>query len=488
MGFKIFFMDASNKVPEVYIEGVPLFPPSIQPVETAIPVFIGYTEKAMGMDGRNRKLIPQRITSLFEYETCFGGAEVEKAIAVTLTEAVDAWGQLQQLTATAAFVPPGSSRHNLYYAIQLFYANGGGPCYVISVGLYSETNFGQRLDVTPFQDGLQVMATLAEPTLVAFPEGQHIDTAENYYRLQDATLEHCATAGNRFALIEVYETGAHITQTMESFRNGIGNSHLDYGAAYFPNLVTTFQPNYAEADVVISHVQIVNGILSAAAPLDKLRLSDERLKQGPYYVRAKEAIKKLNVVMPPGAAVAGAITQVDNNRGVWKAPANVSLNSVKAPALMISDRDQELMNVDPQSGKSVNAIRAFTGKGVLVWGARTLAGNNNEWHYIPVRRFMSMVVASVRTALMPFTVEPNEMATWFKVRVMIENFLAQQWKQGALQGAKPEEAFYVKVGLNQTMTAQDVADGVMIIEIGMAVLRPAEFILLRINQKMQTTG
>ena len=112
-------MDALNKVPEVYIEGVPLFSPSIQPVETAIPVFIGYTEKAKGMDDRDLKLIPQRITSLFEYETCFGGAEPETAIRVTLIEAVDAWGQLQQLTATAAFVPPGPSRHNLYYAVMV---------------------------------------------------------------------------------------------------------------------------------------------------------------------------------------------------------------------------------------------------------------------------------------------------------------------------------------------------------------------------------
>jgi phage tail sheath protein FI len=141
--------------------------------------------------------------------------------------------------------------------------------------------------------------------------------------------------------------------------------------------------------------------------------------------------------------------------------------------------------VDTTAGKSINAIRAFTGKGTLVWGARTLAGNDNEWRYVSVRRFFNMVEESVKKASGQFVFEPNDANTWVKVRAMIENFLTLQWRAGALAGIKAEHAFFVRVGLNQTMTAEDVLAGFMIVEIGMAVVRPAEFIILRFSHLMQ---
>ena len=133
----------------------------------------------------------------------------------------------------------------------------------------------------------------------------------------------------------------------------------------------------------------------------------------------------------------------------------------------------------------MNALRSFTGKGILVWGARTLAGNDNEWKYVPVRRFFNMVEESVEKATAQFVFEPNDANTWVKVRAMIENFLILQWRAGALAGAKPEQAFYVRVGLGETMTADDILNGIMNIEIGMAAVRPAEFIVLKFSHKMQ---
>ena len=142
------------------------------------------------------------------------------------------------------------------------------------------------------------------------------------------------------------------------------------------------------------------------------------------------------------------------------------------------------MNVDATAGKSVNAIRAFVGKGTLVWGARTLAGNDNEWRYVNVRRFFNFVEESVKKATEQFVFEPNDANTWVRVQAMIENFLTVLWRQGALQGVKPEHAFYVAVGLGKTMTALDILEGRMIVEIGMAAVRPAEFIILRFSHKM----
>lgn len=203
------------------------------------------------------------------------------------------------------------------------------------------------------------------------------------------------------------------------------------------------------------------------------------------YRNIYDAIKAQGVVLPPSGAVAGAFAMVDEDRGVWKSPANVSFQAVKGPAINVTHEEQENLNVDPDAGKSVNAIRAFTGKGTLIWGARTLAGNDNEWRYVSVRRFFIMVEESVKKASSQFVFEANDANTWVKVRAMIENFLVLQWRAGALAGAKQDHAFYVRVGLGQTMTVQDILNGVMNVEIGLAVVRPAEFIILKFSHKMQ---
>jgi len=196
-------------------------------------------------------------------------------------------------------------------------------------------------------------------------------------------------------------------------------------------------------------------------------------------------IYNLPITLPPSSAIAGVYARVDRDRGVWKAPANVSLNYVIKPTVQITNTIQDNLNIDTVAGKSINAIRTFTGKGTLVWGSRTLAGNDSEWRYVPVRRFFNMAEESIKKATEQFVFEPNDANTWIRVRAMIENFLILQWRAGALAGAKPEQAFYVRIGLGQTMSAMDILDGKMIIEIGLAVVRPAEFIILRFSHKMQ---
>jgi phage tail sheath protein FI len=224
-------------------------------------------------------------------------------------------------------------------------------------------------------------------------------------------------------------------------------------------------------------------ILSSANAYKK-SAQDILYSQHPYISKWVTAIKKEMGKVPPSGSVAGIYARVDNLRGVWKAPANESLNSVTGPTFNVSAEEQGGMNVDPTAGKSINIIRSFIGKGTLIWGARTLAGNDNEWRYVNVRRFFNMVEESSKKATEQFVFEPNDANTWVKVQGMIENFLTTMWRQGALQGAKPEHAFYVAVGLGKTMTALDILEGRMIVEIGMAVVRPAEFIILRFSHKM----
>ena len=232
--------------------------------------------------------------------------------------------------------------------------------------------------------------------------------------------------------------------------------------------------------VVISYSSLIVNAASSYA-----KTNDQSLALSfPVYKSILAGTSSSLTSMPPSGAIVGIYAAVDNARGVWKAPANVSLSNVIAPAVTFKASELDALNVDVVAGKSINAIRSFTGKGTLVFGARTLAGNDNEWRYVPVRRFFNMVEESSKKATEPFVFEPNDANTWVKIQGMLENFLTTLWRAGALQGAKPEHAFYVAVGLGKTMTSLDILEGRLIVEIGMAVVRPAEFIILRFSHKL----
>ncbi len=257
-------------------------------------------------------------------------------------------------------------------------------------------------------------------------------------------------------------------------------------ASIYGTSATAYVTNIS-ARVLTLYNNVVNYILNFRNEIDNLisNLELQLIASSAVYANITQAIKNEGIIVPPSGAVAGVYASVDATRGVWKAPANVSLNTVIEPMVTINDNMQDDLNVDVNAGKSINAIRAFTGKGILVWGARTLEGNSNDWRYISVRRFYIMVEETVKKAAFQFVFEPNDGKTWVRLRAMIENYLSNLWSQGALAGAKPEAAYYVKVGLGQTMTFQDVLDGKMIVEIGMAPVRPAEFIILRFSQVQQ---
>jgi phage tail sheath protein FI len=395
------------------------------------------------------------------------------------------------------------SRHNMHSAVRFFYANGGGPCYIVSVGGYKPA-VGDGLSLTDFFDvgtgkGLEAIAKEDEPTLIIFPEGQNM-VESNYYALLGHALAQCGDLQDRFCIMDIFNSGEDLVTSSDldgaigNFRNGFASGFNNYGAAYFPNLKTVYSYDYDEAQTNIVHtVDGNNGPFngkslkeistppSLTSPLSPVDSSFNL----PAYNLLKQALNtQFPVVLPPSPAVAGIYAAVDATRGVWKAPANTGLQDVIGTTFQISDELQENMNIDA-SGKSVNAIRAFTGKGILVWGARTLDGNSNDFKYISVRRFFIMVEESSRKAANVFVFEPNDGNTWVRVRAMIENYLTNLWRLGALAGSKPEQAFYVKVGLGQTMTFDDILNGRMIVEIGMAPVRPAEFIILRFSQIQQ---
>lgn len=470
-------MATSYKTPGVYVAEISKLPPSVAEVETAIPAFIGYTEQDTynGLSLLNK---PTRIKSLKEYEEIFGFPQ-----ATTLAITVNTVSGENVLIGDVTITPIA---FRMYYALQLYFANGGGPCYITCTGKYASAAATSALKYGQFKLGLDAVHKEDEPTILLFPDAPSLDSTE-FYQIQVDALTQSAELMDRVAVIDVFTTTGTETFAAQAiaFRTAIGNNYLSYGAAYYPWLRTTLIPFINEA------TQAVTG---GSIPANSFLRLDETtpgvdLTKSIYHVNSKlyfdikKSLEKNNIVLPPSCAVAGIYCQVDNSRGVWKAPANVSLTMVKEPMVRIDDEDQKDMNVTG-TGKSVNAIRLFSGKGILVWGARTLAGNDNEWRYISVRRFYNMVEESVKKASEPFVFEPNDGNTWAKVKGMIENFLTLQWRAGALMGAKPEDAFFVHVGLGETMTALDIFEGRMIVEIGMAVVRPAEFIILRFSHKM----
>jgi phage tail sheath protein FI len=458
--------------PGVYIEEISKFPPSITAVETAIPTFIGFTETAIA-DGKSVVGTAVRISSLLEYETIYGGPQKEENLIVTITES-DTSGIRYTVSYDEAD-GKGLSKHIMYYSLQQFYANGGGPCYIISVGGYQA--FGTPLEgQDDFLDALTELKKQDEPTLILFPEGQNMPP-DMYKTLLEAALMQCFELKDRFVIMDLFNDGTElktegaILNAANEFRSAISSpqAHLSYGAVYFPNIRSTFDYAYDPETVTI-----VGRPSAEYADLNNLDKSNVRL-----------AIANYSIILPPSASVAGVYARVDNARGVWKAPANEGLLAVSGVTCEVSDQIQRNLNVDVNAGKSVNVIRFFPGRGIKVWGARTLDGNSNEWRYVSVRRYFNMVEESTKKASEGFVFEPNDANTWVKVKAMIENFLINQWRSGALAGAKPEHAFYVKIGINETMTAFDILEGKMIVEIGLAVVRPAEFIILKFSHKMQ---
>ncbi|PQQ38208.1 phage tail sheath family protein [Photorhabdus laumondii] len=181
--------------------------------------------------------------------------------------------------------------------------------------------------------------------------------------------------------------------------------------------------------------------------------------------------------IPPSAAIAGTYCSVDRTRGVWKAPANVVLQGGVKPKFKVTDDLQGTYN----TGKAINMIREFPNTGVTVWGARTLDDSDN-WRYIPVRRLFNSAERDIKNAMSFAVFEPNSQPTWKAVHRAIDNYLYALWQQGALAGNKPQEAYFAQIGKGITMTDDDIKQGKMIVKVGMAAVRPAEFIILQFSQ------
>ena len=252
------------KTPGVYIKEIPLFPPSIAEVETAIPAFIGYTERAT-INGTDLTLKPTRISSLLEYETMFGTAQKENAITITITDSVDS-GVIVSRTIVANSDVLRRSRFKMYYSLQMFFANGGGPCYIVSTGTYENNSItvdyaDTDIDQAALGNGLTEIAKFDEPTLLIFPDATALSNSD-YNALFGDALSQCADLKDRFTIIDVKPVTLvnTIEDSMNDFRNAqLMESTIDklkYGAAYFPFIETALKYRSDPTDVIVVYQTI----------------------------------------------------------------------------------------------------------------------------------------------------------------------------------------------------------------------------------------
>jgi phage tail sheath protein FI len=555
-----------RKTPGVYVTEIPAFPPSAVGVETAIPAFVGYTEMAE-VGGRRSYNIPIPIASLDEYHRFFGGPPKAKFTFTPGSEddfdvqfaGIDATGKSE--ASSFRKLTPTEQVGLLYYSLSLFYANGGGRCYVVSVGPY-----GESVDFKKLVAGVQTLEDQSGPTMLLVPDLALLPpdskdqwAVPGFKEVASAMLSQCMKKQDRIALLDVVHAQRlnrnSSTQDREkailNFRADVDHEGRSYGVAYYPFVHTSIvQPtdlNYqwfeptafqdfvlndarklfpAENEKVNEEVNVaivavkkdfaegkfevnesvtatIDGLKKTDAlaaqklgflyesfnqPLVPTKTIDQNLTNAFPVVKElyKRAARTLNR-LPASGAMAGVMAFTDITRGVWNAPANIALNAVSAPALMTNDDTQGDLN-KPLDGKAINVVREFIGRGPVVWGARTLDGNSNDYRYVQVRRTLIYIEQSIKIAMGPFVFAPNDGNTWINVTSMISNFLQDLWGRGGLMGASAKEAFSVDCGLGTTMTARDVLEGYMIVRVLLQLIRPAEFIELTFKQKMETAG
>ena len=619
----------SMKTPGVYIVEKNAFPNSVVAVPTAVPAFIGHTETAMN-GTKSIQGVAFRITSMLEYETYFGKgpelkydiinkSEIEAKIQQKEKELIDKNTEIETLKSDPGYTEEALSKlqdeakllesdlntlkeqlnkipevnitidnvdyhveapaplYTLYYHIVLFFANGGGSCYIVSVGDYNT-----KYDNEKFTNGINALEKEMEPTMIIIPEAVNL-SKDNCQTIQQAAVNHCGKMKNRIAILDIFEgykkQNDPSGNVVKNFRE-MGISYPDFVTAYYPwirtsvvdendisstnikntktwlellecdvsgweqnmlvtNLINklTLWDEYDEIDkgegtddkkktdkeaklldLAKKDVKTKEQALKDRADKSNLDPTDDEYKTAGKKCldyqsddkadrtieRRKTELSVCNILLanspagkeiikyicsqinllPPSAAMAGIYSRIDNSRGVWKAPANVGITMANQPAVNITDEIQEDLNVDI-NGKSINAIRYFKGEGVKVWGARTLDGNSQDWRYINVRRTMIFLEQSIKNAARAYVFEPNVAGTWINMKSMIENFLLSVWKQGGLAGASPEDAYSVHVGLGDTMTAEDILEGILRITVLVAISRPAEFIEITFQQQMQ---
>ena len=523
---------ATIKTPGVYINEINAFSNSVVPIATAVPAFIGYTPQAL-YEGKSYTNVPTKITSFADFQTIFclpnppAPADPAKQYSpeyylVKQKEQPEKGDYVIIGNDYYSIVPDPTTIYYMYNSIRLFYDNGGGDAYIVSVGSYGPSSgkpmepgeqiVNPNVQLDDLKSGLALLKNEQEPTMYICPEATLLPLESNGTLMQEMLLQtsEMQTAVCIFDIIGGRNPDPIMyTKNITDFRENTGVEGLDFGTAYYPFVGTTImQPSDIDyTNICGGDLKQLEAILSPpAAPNDAASTIISNIENPPgkpltvsqynnalvtasktYSTIVSHILNDANI-LPPSGGMAGVITKTDNQVGVWQSPANTNMVGTASLPINLNAKQQGDLNVDAVSGKSINAIRFFNGVGFLIWGARTLAGNSLDWKYLSVRRTLIYLEQSCKLAANAFVFEPNTKNTWEAVKAMIGSFLTATWKQGGLQGATPSDAFSVECGLGTTMTGEDLQLGFMNVSIKVAVVRPAEYIVLTFQQQMATSS
>lgn len=540
--------DLNRQTSSAYINESATFPSAIAGVPTAVPVFIGYTNQALGPSGQPVYLQPVVISSLDDYQRCFGtGFRSKFRIVAGTQNAFDFMAATADGNGSAYYrlVQVPDSTFYLYNALRLFFANGGGDCYVVSCGNYAgkqdngpilAATAGTAIRMADLQAGLTASGQQYGPTMVVIPDACQLD-ADDYSTLANATLAQCAHLQDRMAILDLSGSTdpaswnpAWVNTRADDFYKTLqqpGNS-LSFAAAYYPALRTSIvaasEVDFTNLDIYgsdVSTARVLAGLLTCqcqqlycgqpqysqvmsaiARILPDQNLAGSELPVNPDDPQAvaqldqyltntlplmgliKSIVQGAMNVAPVSGPVAGVWARNDRETGVWNAPANQTLTAVVAPTILLTDDQQGLLN-QPDNGMAINAIRHFGDRGSLVWGARTLDGNSGEYRYIQTRRNLIYIEQSIKAFLKQMVFAANDSNTWTSVSTAVSGFLTGVWEEGGLMGDSASEAFSVQCGLGSSMNAQDVLDGFMVVSVSAQVVYPGEFMVLTFRQGLQ---
>lgn len=525
-------MIASNiKSPGVYINEINAFPNSIVAVPTAVPAFIGYTPQAL-YEGKSYKNVPQKITSFSEFKAIYcypdppppasPAKQYDPKYYLVKQKSEPEKGDYMMIGSDYySIVPDPNTIYYLYNSIKMFYQNGGGDAYIVSVGSYGPESknpmqpgdqiINANVQLNDLMNGLVLLKNEQEPTMYICPEATLLSVDNNGTLMQEMLLQctEVQTAVSIFDIIGGRNPDPILYKNdITTFRNKTGSIGLNYGTAYYPFVGTTVMQNQ---DIDYTNLfgndikqlapllnppdnpnpavaSIISNMQNPASGLTVTQNNNALINASKTYSTIIKHVLNDANILPPSGGMAGVITTTDNEEGVWHAPANTSIVGVASLPISLSENQQGNLNMDAVSGKSINAIRMFNGIGILVWGARTLDGNSLDWKYLPVRRTMTFLEQSCKLAAHAYVFEPNDKNTWEAVKSMISSFLTTIWKEGGLQGAVPADAFSVECGLGITMTSDDILQGFMNVTVKVAVVHPAEFIVITFQQQQAVSS
>lgn len=342
-------------------------------------------------------------------------------------------------------LPAGVGSTHLTHAVYGFFLNGGRRCFVVAIAA------DESID-----EALAALAKIDEIAIVAAPGYTGIAAYE-------ALRAHCESLGDRVAIVDPPEEVEHLRSLVtvgvlgESPRRGRPAPSEDE-----PEPGSGGAPGVRPPDS--SYLALYFPWLRVADPL------------------ASRGADSAPVNVPPSGHVAGIWSRTDATRGVHKAPANEPVRGALGLVRQVGRSEQEELN-----SRGVNCIRYFTREGILVWGARTLAAESSEYRYLSVRRLVNMIKESIANDTRWVVFEPNAYSLWKSIERDCSAFLTLLWRDGALVGLKPEDAFFVKCD-EETNPAAVRDAGRVVTEIGIAPVKPAEFVIFRIGQKTADAG